>query len=185
MLFQGQEFASSAAFLFFADHHPELRQAVAWGRREFLLQFPSLQDQPHADPSAPETFAACVLDWSERERNPWALRLHRDLIALRRDDPVLRMQGARGLDGAVLGDEIFVLRFFDQDAGDRLLFVNLGLAFAPPFLAEPLVAPSDGKLWRLLWSSEDPAYGGGGTREPEVEGLWYIPGHCAVVMTSE
>ena len=185
MLFQGQEFASSKPFLYFADHHPELSQAVARGRREFLLQFPSLQNAPHADPSAPETFAACVLDWSERERNPWALRLHHDLIGLRRDDPVFRTQGARGIDGAVLGDEIFVLRFFGQDAGDRLLFVNLGLAFAPPVLAEPLVAPPAGKCWRLLWSSEDPAYGGSGIREPEIEGLWHISGHCAIVVTSE
>ncbi len=42
MLFQGQEFASSSPFLFFADHQGELRAKVAQGRREFLSQFPNL-----------------------------------------------------------------------------------------------------------------------------------------------
>src|SRR6202012_4223191 len=47
MLFQGQEFASSKPFLFFADHEPELARKVREGRTEFLSQFPSV--------SAPET----------------------------------------------------------------------------------------------------------------------------------
>ncbi len=36
MLFQGQEFAASAPFLYFADHNPELAKLVTKGRREFL-----------------------------------------------------------------------------------------------------------------------------------------------------
>jgi signal transduction histidine kinase len=42
MLFQGQEFAASAPFLYFADHEPELAELVRSGRRKFLAQFPSL-----------------------------------------------------------------------------------------------------------------------------------------------
>src|SRR4029453_3091592 len=69
LLFQGQEWNSSAPFLFFADHDPELRQQVRKGRTEFLSQFPrcatpEMRDRM-ADPGAPETAAACVLDWSE------------------------------------------------------------------------------------------------------------------------
>ena len=41
MLFQGQEFSSSAPFLFFADHREELRDSIRNGRREFLSQFAS------------------------------------------------------------------------------------------------------------------------------------------------
>ncbi|MBE2283865.1 MAG: malto-oligosyltrehalose trehalohydrolase [Prosthecobacter sp.] len=41
MLFQGQEFASSSPFLYFADHNPELAALVAQGRAKFLEQFPS------------------------------------------------------------------------------------------------------------------------------------------------
>jgi maltooligosyltrehalose trehalohydrolase len=44
MLFQGQEFASSAPFLYFADHKKELRDPINRGRREFLEQFPSVTD---------------------------------------------------------------------------------------------------------------------------------------------
>ena len=44
LLFQGQEFASSAPFLFFADHGENLREAIAVGRREFLSQFSSTTD---------------------------------------------------------------------------------------------------------------------------------------------
>src|SRR5262249_18705939 len=42
MLFQGQEFAASSPFLFFADHRPELAAGTRKGRAEFLRQFPSL-----------------------------------------------------------------------------------------------------------------------------------------------
>ncbi len=44
LLFQGQEFASTAPFLFFADHREELRQAICDGRREFLSQFKTVAD---------------------------------------------------------------------------------------------------------------------------------------------
>jgi maltooligosyltrehalose trehalohydrolase len=42
MLFQGQEFAASTPFLFFADHKPELAKLVCEGRKEFMSQFPSV-----------------------------------------------------------------------------------------------------------------------------------------------
>src|SRR5207302_390145 len=44
LLFQGQEFGSSAPFLYFADHEPGLAGAVRKGRREFLSQFPRIAD---------------------------------------------------------------------------------------------------------------------------------------------
>ena len=43
---------------------------------------------PTDPPGSPDTFAKCRIDWSERETNGWAVRLHRDLIRLRRTDPV-------------------------------------------------------------------------------------------------
>ena len=95
MLFQGQEFASATPFLYFADHRSELAEAVAKGRREFLMQFPSLAGVELDAPAAAATFDKCVIDWSERAANAWAVRLHRDLIALRRDDPVLARAAKR------------------------------------------------------------------------------------------
>jgi hypothetical protein len=58
-----------------------------------------------------------------------------------REDPVFRAQRPGGVDGAVLGPEAFVLRFFGGTDRDRLLVVNFGrdLHLAP--VAEPLLAP--------------------------------------------
>lgn len=185
MLFQGQEFASSRPFHYFADHHPELAKLVAEGRTKFMRQFPSLasptgvwQPAPHA----PATFADCRLDWAERESNTWAVELHRDLLRLRRDDPTFRLQRARGLDGAILGPNAFVLRFFCDAGQDRLLLVNFGADLRQRTTPEPLFAPPEGSRWRLLWSSEHPKYGGCGTPELETEENWIIPGEAAFAM---
>jgi maltooligosyltrehalose trehalohydrolase len=60
MLFQGQEFASSSPFLFFADHRPDLAETVRKGRARFLAQFRSLvtpeMQQVFSDPSNSTTF---------------------------------------------------------------------------------------------------------------------------------
>jgi maltooligosyltrehalose trehalohydrolase len=43
-----------------------------------------------------------------------------------------------------------------------------------------MLAPPVGKEWQLLWSSEEPYYGGLGT--PSFDGkTWRVPGHSAVV----
>ena len=60
MLFQGQEFASSRPFRYFADLGPGLRALTRTGRLEFLSQFPSLRSADAqacvADPADLETF---------------------------------------------------------------------------------------------------------------------------------
>jgi maltooligosyltrehalose trehalohydrolase len=186
MLFQGQEFSASSPFFFFADHQPELAELVRKGRLEFLGQFRSLAD-PAARaavpaPHDPATFQRCKLDPTERKRHTAALALHRDLLKLRRTDPVFSRPRPRGIDGAVLGPAAFVLRYFGEGGDDRLLLVNFGrdlhLAPAP----EPLLAPPEGKAWGVLWSSEDPRYGGGGTAALESEENWHVPGEAAVVL---
>jgi maltooligosyltrehalose trehalohydrolase len=188
MLFQGQEFGASTPFLYFADHKPELAELVRKGRHEFVAQFPSVASpamrERLADPKARETFEACKLDWSERERHEEAVALHRDLLRLRREDPIFAQQRRGAVDGAVLGPEAFLLRFFGRGGDDRLLLVNLGRDFMRRSIPEPLVAPPEGRAWRLLWSSEDPAYGGGGTPPIETDERWRLPGHAAVVLAA-
>src|SRR5262249_6779887 len=154
-------------FLFFADHAPELARLVRKGRAEFLAQFPSLAlpevQASLADPADPKTFAACKLDFSERQAHGALYDLHRDLLRLRREDPVFRAPRPRGVDGAVLGERAFVLRFFGQGGDDRLLVVNLGRDLHLLRAPEPLLAPPEDRRWKILWSSEDLRYGGGGT----------------------
>jgi len=181
MLFQGQEFGCTSPFLFFADHRGELAEAVAKGRRGFMLQFPSLRDVALDRPDAAVTFRKCCIDWSERDRHAPLLRLHRDLIRLRRRDPVLAAEGV-SVDGALLGEDAFLLRFFGT-SDDRLLIVNLGITLAPQVISEPLIAPRADCDWRLVWSSEDPAYGGRGIGEVvTAEGNWTFPGRSTALL---
>jgi maltooligosyltrehalose trehalohydrolase len=186
MLFQGQEFGSSSPFHYFADHEEGLAKAVRRGRAEFLEQFNSIAapDMRHLlpDPAESELFRKSKLDLSERQRHKEIYALHRDLIRLRREDPVFSAQRRRGLDGAVLGPEAFVLRFFSKDGNDRLLVVNFGLDLHFDPAPEPLLAPPETMLWEILWSSEHPQYGGTGTPPVDTPENWWIPGHAAVVL---
>jgi maltooligosyltrehalose trehalohydrolase len=184
MLFQGQEFASSKPFLFFADHNEELGRLVSEGRLQFLSQFPSLAQpemrQCHLDPRDPQTFESCKLDFSERERHAPIYHLHKDLLRLRRDDPVFRNRPP--LEGAVLGDQAFLLRFFGGDAGDRLLLINLGPDLILDIAPEPLLAPPQNRLWSPFWTSEDFKYGGCGAPQPDGPDSWRLPAESAIVM---
>jgi maltooligosyltrehalose trehalohydrolase len=186
MLFQGQEFCSSAPFLYFADHNTELAPLVAEGRRKFLSQFPALalpeMQKGFADPVNPDTFQRCKLNPEERKQNVEATALHRDLLHLRRNDPVFHNPRPRGVDGAVLGLESLVLRFFGGEHGDRLLLLNLGRDLHLNPAPEPLLAPPEGAQWEILWSSEDPRYGGHDTPAPDTQDNWRIPGQAAVVL---
>ena len=189
MLFQGQEFAASSPFLFFADHGRDLADAVKRGRAQFLAQFPGLGTEEMQaclrDPADPATFSRCKLDLSERARHAQAYDLVKDLLTLRREDGVFGTKTPRSVDGAVLGPEAFVLRFFGKDGDDRLLLVNLGRDLLLTEAPEPLLAPPEGRAWRVLWSSEAARYGGCGIGPVEGDHGWRLPGEAAVAMTRE
>jgi maltooligosyltrehalose trehalohydrolase len=193
LLFQGQEFAASSLFLYFSDVRPEVTEQLRRGRRKFLEQFPSLATEQMQElvprPNLPDLFHRSKLDFAERDvgSHAEALALHRDLLRLRQRDPIFRAgQRPGAVDGAVLGPEALVIRWFDPSklGADRLVVVNLGVELRLSVAAEPLLAPpSADRRWRVLWSSEEPRYGGSGTAEPETEELnWLLAGHAAVVM---
>jgi maltooligosyltrehalose trehalohydrolase len=191
MLFQGEEWDCSRPFLYFAHHQPELAALVRKGRSEFLTQFPSCATSEAqaelADPAARDTFTRSCLDWDElaQPQHARTLRLYRDLTALRRTDPILAAQatGEVSLDGAVLSPECFVLRLFGPRGDDRLLLVNLGRDLPLCPAPEPLLAPPEGRRWRIRFASEHPDYGGAGAPEPETEAEgWHIPGHAALLL---
>jgi maltooligosyltrehalose trehalohydrolase len=206
MLFQGQEFAASSPFLYFADHRTDLAKEVRAGRAGFLAQFASMTSEEAAnqldDPGDPATFDRCKLDWTERDASGGAhaeaLALVRDLLRLRRDDPAIRAQNglAQGsaegprhpLDGAVIGGDALILRFFGaREEDDRLLVLNLGREQRPGSLAEPLAAPPLGMLWRTMWYSEHPRYGGAGGGASGLDtndGGWWLPGEAAILLAA-
>jgi maltooligosyltrehalose trehalohydrolase len=87
------------------------------------------------------------------------------------------------IDGAVLGPEAFVLRYFGEDGDDRLLLVNFGVDLHLTVAPEPLLAPPANLRWELQWSSEYTRYGGSGTPHPDTEREgWLVPGRAAVLM---
>lgn len=188
MLFQGQEFAASTPFFYFADHKDELAKVVAAGRTKFLSQFRTLATPEMQarlpDPSDPTTFTRCKLDLTERRKHAEEYALHKDLLRLRREDPVLSAQRRFGLDGAVLAEDAFVLRFFGTQHGDdRLLVINFGRDVRLNPAPEPLLAPPENMLWEVVWSSENPRYGGMTTpplESPEFN--WHIQGEAAVLL---
>jgi maltooligosyltrehalose trehalohydrolase len=186
MLFQGQEFGASSPFFYFADHESGLSHDVREGRRRSLAQFPSLATSEMraelADPGDIDTFRRSVIDLGERQRHGSIYALHRDLLELRRTDPVLGRRPCR-IDGAALTDEAWMLRFFSQSGADRLLIVNLGRDLLLGPAPEPLLAPIEGQAWRLLWSSEAPVYGGSGGPAQDAVGDWLISGQSAIVLT--
>ncbi len=186
MLFMGQEFSATSPFPYFADHEGELGNLVRRGRLEFLAQFPSLaaaeMQARVPDPSSLDTFASARLDLSERDAHQQSYDLHRDLLALRRADAAFRAQRPRGVDGAVLGEAAFVLRFFGEASQDRLLLINLGRTLHLTPAPEPLLAPPGRAGWAVRWSSEDPRYGGSGMPGLETTDNWRVPADSAVVL---
>jgi maltooligosyltrehalose trehalohydrolase len=189
-LFQGQEYGSTRPFVYFAHHYPELASLVYASRRETLRRFRSLAGPEGQklipDPSDPRTFQACKLDPVERSSRPELVALHKDLIALRNADPALQLTRHGGvMDGAVLGTGAFVLRFFHPDAGDRLLIVNLGHDLCLEPVSEPLLSPpGGGARWSVIWSSEDPRYGGPGTAPLDPDESWQLPGETSMLLAA-
>lgn len=188
MFLQGQEFSASSPFLYFNDCPPEEAERVRCGRADFLKQFPSLASdevqRQLIDPLDERTFRRCQLDWSEREKNAAAMALHRDLLTLRRTDPVLRIHDARNLHGGTLNSDAFFLRFLSATDDTRLLVCNFGAEWRQGSVAHPLVAPPQGTQWQVLWSSDDSRYGGGGIVSPITAEGWRVPGESAILLHS-
>ncbi len=91
MLFQGEEWAASTPFQYFAHHDdPELARAVSAGRKH---EFETFGWDPDSipDPEKRETFERSKLKWDERVEagHTEMLQWYTDLIRLRRTTPCL------------------------------------------------------------------------------------------------
>jgi maltooligosyltrehalose trehalohydrolase len=91
MIFQGEEYAASTPFLYFADHEdPEMAKAVKVGRQgEFAAFGWKPEDIP--DPENVETFQRSKLNWNEihEGRHEEMLEWYRRLIKFRCGSPSL------------------------------------------------------------------------------------------------
>lgn len=186
LLFMGQEYAATTPFLYFTDHQAELGRLVTEGRRQEFAGFPAFRDPERRaqipDPQAEATFLRSKLDAAERARNAATERLHRDLLALRRDDPVLRHQDRPRTAARALSSDMVAVERHSSD-GRRLLLVNFGDAARVAWHA---ATADGGRGWRLLWWSGAAGYGGASappdiTSDPHA--LW-LPARCAVLLAA-
>lgn len=191
LLFMGEEFAAGSPFLFFTDFAPELGKLVTAGRRDEFRAFSAFSDEwlreRIPDPQALETLLKSRLDWGEAERHAPMLRLYRELLRLRREDPVLAASDGPPETG-VLGERaLYVLRRSGERV--RLLLANLGGPLTPS--AEELPVPA-GAL-RLLLSTADTRYllpGEDGAAAPPAaaprqSGSVTLPDRAALLMAGE
>jgi maltooligosyltrehalose trehalohydrolase len=124
LLFQGEEFAASAPFLYFADHEdPEMARSVSKGRKQEFAAF-GFAEQEIPDPEARQTFERSRLNWDEVGEGAHAEMLdwYRQLIRLRRQSPSLN-DGDLG-HVSVSYDE--AKRWLLMDRGDVRVVLNLG-----------------------------------------------------------
>ena len=189
MLFQGQEFAASTPFHYFLAKFGGLEGKVEDGREHFLEQFPSLRDRRVLsrlpEPHERTTFTQSKLDWADYERHSHVVALHRDLIGMRKAMYAFAAQpsGRRGeIDGAVIGPWALMLRYFAEDPSEeRLVIANLGRDLPIRSIPDPLAAPPVGLEWSLVWSTEDPRYGGEGQRAIDMRERWTLTADTAII----
>jgi maltooligosyltrehalose trehalohydrolase len=183
LLFQGQEFGSTRPFAYFADHERDLAAAVEKGRLEFIAQFPNLASPAVQSriprPADLETFTRCKLDDDERNADSAAMRLHQDLLTMRREDPVISRLGTEDvrIETSAPAEGIVLVRYLGARA-HRLLIVNLA-DDAVLAMNDPLLAPLPGAAWTHLWSSEQPEYDGDGVIRFLDAHPWRISGRSA------
>lgn len=186
LLFQGQEFCASNPFHYFCDHNRELTKRIKKGRLKFLQQFERLQNpevmKTISNLSYENAYHNSKLNWRELGENSKIFQMHKDLLVLRKKDPVFSNREKMGVDGAVLSESIFLIRFFGEE--QRLLFVNFGIDCVLDPSAEPLVAPPSQCVWEILWSSEEIKYGGAGTCPwPAADGKCHLSAFSAVLLS--
>jgi maltooligosyltrehalose trehalohydrolase len=181
LIFMGQEFNASTPFAYFADFEGEVAEQLWKGRRIELQGFDEYCDEAAQravlNPCSIDTVRRSTLKFDDRLQNSSTLRLYQDLLHLRCNDAVLNVRPHVRIDGAVLTDQCFVIRWFGS-AG-RMLVVNLGAKLQRRAIPEPLLAPPEGMRWVSLWSSNHPLYGGlGGMMSSQDKG-WQIEAESA------
>ncbi len=167
LLFMGQEWMASTPFLFFTNHHAELGEAVANGRREEFKGFEAFRD-PHArrkipNPQKVETFEASKLRWEElREKNRApVLELYRACLALRKAELAFRPQNRDRFQVEELQWGVGAMRLKDDD-GDWLLLCDVTGGHGGSLQEEWVCEVKPGRQWSVVLSSNERRFGGSG-----------------------
>ncbi len=141
LLFMGEEYGEPAPFQYFVSHgDPELIEAVREGRKREFAAFHREGETP--DPQDEATFARCRLDHGLRHRGQHRLLqdFYRELIRLRRAEPVLRHLSKETLEATVFdAEQVLLLRRW---LGEEQVAIVLHFGAAPATLSLPLPAGS-------------------------------------------
>jgi maltooligosyltrehalose trehalohydrolase len=131
LLFMGEEWGAKEPFPFFCDFQGELANAVRHGRAAELARVWAHAGHatPLSDPLSETTFRQAVLDWSRREREPFAARLDfvRRLLAARHRHivPWLARQSPTNAE-CTIRDGVLRAYWRKEGAGTLSLLANLG-----------------------------------------------------------
>lgn len=129
MIFMGEEEATRSPFLYFTDHSGDLAEAVREGRRREFAGFkgfaPGEGTSSIPDPNAAETFARSRLA-ADAESGTARRRLYRELLAIRRDSLIPRLEGTTSLGASFVEPGTVVARWRMGDGSTLVLACNLG-----------------------------------------------------------
>ncbi len=145
LLFMGEEWAATAPFLFFTDHHAELAPLVTQGRRREFATFAAFQDPARReaipDPNDAATFRASIPDPAEAvaPHHAAVLALHRHLLALRHSHIIPRLPGASAIGAHAVGDAAVLARWRLGDGAILTIACNLGDRHAECAAVGPLL----------------------------------------------
>jgi maltooligosyltrehalose trehalohydrolase len=173
LFFMGQEYGETAPFHYFTSHGDSwLIDAVREGRRREFEEFHAVG--AFADPQEESTFEASKLNWDRLTIEPhsWLLKLHTDLLALRKATPALA--NVRKETAAVRFDEN--RRWLVLSLDDFLLLCNFS-----DEAQQIRIAASEGPWKRALWTAA-PEYGGNPEAQaPELRSETLVPPSSAVI----
>jgi malto-oligosyltrehalose trehalohydrolase len=129
LLFMGEEDASRTPFLFFTDHHGDLANAVREGRRREFAGFAGFADAAQRDripdPNSDTTFLASIPK-PHPDHAAARYALIQNLLAIRRDKIVPRLDGARSVAARAIGPAAVTAEWRMGDGATLSLLVNLG-----------------------------------------------------------
>ena len=128
MLFQGEEFAASTPFQYFADHdEPKMAKSVSEGRRREFAAF-GWDPASIPDPENPETFQRSKLNWEEigEGRHAEMLEWYRKLIHLRRNSRSLNDGELHNITVAFDEDDRWLTIDRKEEHGSMRVVCNLG-----------------------------------------------------------
>ncbi len=161
LLFMGEEYGEIAPFLYFVSHSdPALIEAVREGRREEFSRFAWQGDVP--DPQDESTFVHSRIDLNLRCSGPHkTLRdFHKELLRLRREDPVLSQRDKEKLEATSFESPKALLIRRWHESYQRLAILNFDRC------ATSLEITPPAGVWEKILDSADRTWNGPGCGTP-------------------